>query len=1341
MNLDVTPVGNIPVAQRDSNIILYDHQKKASKKLSDWSRTAKAEPAGLLVLPTGGGKTLTATYWLMQNVLSKGKKVLWIAHQYTLLEQAYHSFEMVCCRNIAIGGKSSYSYRIVSGIHANARTIRPDDDILIASKASLSVEKPAFRNWLEKNRDNFYFIIDEAHHAPALGYRNLIRDMRQHGGRFFMLGLTATPFRTAEEEKGWMKKIFTDNILYGTSISNLTTEGILSKAKFRRIPTNIDMRKLFKDKNAEDIYNRIISNRKFDLDGKGEDASLAASLIAENYARNELIVKTYKDPSSNYGKTLVFALNRAMAKLLYECFKNAGVRANYVISGREDGQDNNAIINDFKADKFDVLINVKIVTEGVDVPNVKTVFLTRPTKSKILMTQMIGRGLRGQKVGGTEETFIVDFLDEWRDDLVAWVIPKELYDGEAIDFTQFKRDDSTGEPSEKELSEWEILHTISEGKLAEFIQLANSKFDLSLFEQFSLIERVPLGYYYFDYEVIGDDGEGEVRTCSVMVYDCMKSKFDELIDWLNNRPDKESFAVDSMVEAMAGEIDEKFFGEREELLGYDKENIRDLLRYYSQNEDEPPKFVEFAKRSEYDVSALAQYIIDAQLSRAAESRYIEDAWNHPDGKWKQFFGESNKLAFYNAINAELARKDGSLKKPTNSLTDEEIQTAQDVSLDVLVTRHSGIYEKIRDAVYESARENGEYVDSQSGRRSKSRLDFAIDYKTPLTAGGKTAPDNLQLVYIGSSLPPNSVALENMLLSEIKRQYPAQYIRICDAVYRHYQYRNGDYHDEVSRHRSDNRLDFKVDYEVPLSEGGKTVLNNLHLVYIGNSVSPPPPPQPPPVVDFKTVDELFNRLTNSTDGQEKLAIKNEIVAALSKLKETAQQKRDAVAMNQIGNYYGKIDKRDEAGRCYRSAKEFRNETPSSTTIIIPSAKPSGEPIPDTNLTWQLDAIGTLTISGKGDMKDWDDDEDPPWYEQRTTIKKVIIADGVTSIGKYTFSDCESLTSVAIPNSVTSIDEYAFSSCKSLTSVVIPDSVTSIGEAVFYCCTSLTEIKIPNSVTSIGKYAFCNCRSLTSVVIPDSVTSIGNGAFGWCRSLTSVTLPDNVFIIGAVFVSCTSLKKIDQPSKDFFCDNLFVYDKRSGDLRINSFIGTTSKVVVPDSVTSIGYKAFYCCTSLTEIKIPRSVTFIGGKAFEFCKSLTSVTLPDNIKNLDNITNFGEAVFVGCTSLKRIDQPSKVIFCDNSFVYEKAPEGIRINSFIGTTPTVAIPRSVTSIGVAAFEFCESLTNITIPPNITKIWGNIFNDCSNLKTIRYTKIYRNRMETLKRKLSTGNDAELILY
>ncbi len=145
--------------------------------------------------------------------------------------------------------------------------------------------------------------------------------------------------------------------------------------------------------------------------------------------------------------------------------------------------------------------------------------------------------------------------------------------------------------------------------------------------------------------------------------------------------------------------------------------------------------------------------------------------------------------------------------------------------------------------------------------------------------------------------------------------------------------------------------------------------------------------------------------------------------------------------------------------------------------------------------------------------------------------VIDFDGpVTSIGRYAFCDCTSLTSVTIPDSVTSIVNGVFYGCSSLTSVTIPDSVTSIGSEAFSDCTSLTSITIPDSVTEIGSWAFGGCSSLTSVTIPDSVTSIGNMAFQYCTSLKEVyckpTTPPTIGYY--MFIGNASGRKIYVPA---------------------------------------------------------------------------------------------------------------------------------------------------------------------------------------------------------------------
>ena len=320
----------------------------------------------------------------------------------------------------------------------------------------------------------------------------------------------------------------------------------------------------------------------------------------------------------------------------------------------------------------------------------------------------------------------------------------------------------------------------------------------------------------------------------------------------------------------------------------------------------------------------------------------------------------------------------------------------------------------------------------------------------------------------------------------------------------------------------------------------------------------------------------------------------------------------------------------------------------------------------NLTWTLDSKGTLTISGKGEMKDYDYyGHYIPWVS--AAVKCVSIESGVTCIGDFAFDNCTNLTGVTIPNSVTSIGGSAFSGCSSLMSIAIPSSVTSIGGSAFYGCSSLTSVTLPHRVTSLGDYAFAVCSSLTSVTIPNSVTSIGGGAFADCSSLTSVTLPNSVTSIGgAAFAHCSSL----------------------------------TSITLPNSVTSIGDHAFEYCSSLTSITLPNSVTSIGERAFYFCRSLTSVTIANSV------TSIGDEAFSSCRSLTSITIPNSV-----------TDIGIAAFSFCSSLTSIALPNSVTSIGDEAFSSCSGLTSVTIPNSVTSIGSSAFEDCSSLKSITIPK------------------------
>ena len=168
-------------------------------------------------------------------------------------------------------------------------------------------------------------------------------------------------------------------------------------------------------------------------------------------------------------------------------------------------------------------------------------------------------------------------------------------------------------------------------------------------------------------------------------------------------------------------------------------------------------------------------------------------------------------------------------------------------------------------------------------------------------------------------------------------------------------------------------------------------------------------------------------------------------------------------------------------------------------------------------------------------------------------------------------------------VIGIKASAFEECTNLTSVVIGDNVTSIGSKAFYNCDSLTSVTIPNSVTTIGESAFYACTSLTSVTIGDSVTTIGVRAFGWCKNLTSIVVDKNN----------QSFKSIDE--------NLYTKD---GKMLIQYAIGKAeTHFTIPDSVTTIGGRAFFGCGNLTSVTIPDSVTNIASYAFSD-SSLTDV-----------------------------------------------------------------------------------------------------------------------------------------
>ncbi len=182
----------------------------------------------------------------------------------------------------------------------------------------------------------------------------------------------------------------------------------------------------------------------------------------------------------------------------------------------------------------------------------------------------------------------------------------------------------------------------------------------------------------------------------------------------------------------------------------------------------------------------------------------------------------------------------------------------------------------------------------------------------------------------------------------------------------------------------------------------------------------------------------------------------------------------------------------------------------------------------NATWELDNEGILTISGFGDMYDWD--YESPWELYYDSITAINIEDGITSIGNNAFdtswtSNGYQIKNAVIPNSVTKIGEDAFSGCRLLESVSLSNNLISIGEDAFGYCDSLKSITLPDSVESIDSGAFRSCKTLSSICLPINITNISWGMFDSCINLKSVTISGDIDSIEKmVFYGCTNLTDI-------------------------------------------------------------------------------------------------------------------------------------------------------------------------------------------------------------------------
>ena len=736
--------GKIHIANSESGIVLHKHQEDAICKLKEKIIKPNKNPfAGLLVLPTGGGKTLTAAHWISQNYLDKGKKVLWIAHRHELLEQAKSTFANKLAFNDIFKNKTSFNYRIISGIHDRPINIKPTDDLIIASKDSLTAGfKHLCSKWIENNTGEVFLVIDEAHHATAKTYRKLIENIRMNVSHFQMLRLTATPIRTAENEQGALKLVFPDDIVYKVDMRDLVRLGILSEPFFEEAKTGIDFSEDFTDAEFEKMV------QGFDTSSIGNKI---VKDIVKNRNRNEAIVKRYVLNKDKYKQTIVFALNVNNAVALNALFRENGIKSDCIVSGKDsatgaqNNKENKAKIEKFRKKEIEVLINVEILTEGTDIPNVQSIFLARPTVSETLMTQMIGRGLRGEKAGGTKEAYIVGFIDEWQNK-IKWLNPEQLFIEDNFDFNNV----------DKETRE-QFLRLIAINKIEEFAILTNKTIDPEKrkeIENLSFIERFPIGVYQFKFlENSVTEGDEIERNCEVLVYDNLVQSYTDFLNALpilfeqNNLTETGILEQDEL-EELAEQIEEEFFKGTLKYPAYYLQDIKNILQYYAVQGELPP-YIELKDREKYDIDKIAHEIIDRDLGEKSQKVMIDEKWENDEIAWKAFFGIDEKRRFLSEISLAKARisyPELHQRKNIKPTEEKELRSYEKLTLYEL-REQDPIYEKwLRDEVFKKFTDkDGFYFSAESGYKSINKLDFQIDHIESMHNGGLTVLENLRLL--------------------------------------------------------------------------------------------------------------------------------------------------------------------------------------------------------------------------------------------------------------------------------------------------------------------------------------------------------------------------------------------------------------------------------------------------------------------------------------------------------------------------------------------------------------------------------------------------------------------
>ena len=428
---DTAVIENEILSPEEQFYELLDYQYYIKQRVLNNLNSGHLLERMLVHMPTGTGKTKTTMHIITNYInftLEKKGVVIWVAHTTELLQQAYDTFENVWSH---LGDGKINAYKLW-GNKTIEDTEQPLNGIVfcgLSKLMSIASSKPEVFGRLKK--DCRLVVFDEAHKAAARQTQRVIEElMRMPAGyeNRALIGLTATPGRTTEDsyDNNLLTNMFGNKLVYiDSSILNQINMGrlralntvaetnIIKYFQERRILAKMKPQKLTYKIEFSEKDLKILSSELRDMgydDKEYTDEQL--KVLAKNKERNLAIMAQLRKLYVEKKPTIVFACSVDHAKMLAAMLTLEGI-PNSLVLGEMDSMDRKQAIDVFKDrdSGVDIIINYEVLTTGFDSKNIKCVFITRPTKSIVLYSQMLGRGLRGPLMGGNEECDLIDIDD------------------------------------------------------------------------------------------------------------------------------------------------------------------------------------------------------------------------------------------------------------------------------------------------------------------------------------------------------------------------------------------------------------------------------------------------------------------------------------------------------------------------------------------------------------------------------------------------------------------------------------------------------------------------------------------------------------------------------------------------------------------------------------------------------------------------------------------------------------------------------------------------------------------------------------------------------------------